>query len=68
MLEKAADFGHNEAKRKVAWACMFGKFLKQNLTKAEEIFEELSSKGDPEGQMVCIVCILVLKCWLHFMF
>ena len=52
LLESAANLGHTEAREKVAWASLFGRHLKQNLTHAYELFQDLATKGNPDAQMV----------------
>ena len=51
-MQTSADLGHKDAKEKMAWASLFGRHIKQNLTYAYELFHELASTGNPDAQMV----------------
>lgn len=51
-LLAAAELNHMEARELVAFSYFFGDFLTQNLTKAQQMFEQLSDEGNPRGQLV----------------
>ncbi|XP_069049443.1 protein sel-1 homolog 1 isoform X2 [Lepisosteus oculatus] len=49
-LMKAADMGHTKAMEKVAYAMLFGDYMKQNIPQAKELFEKLEIEGSPKAQ------------------
>lgn len=51
LFKSAAELGHIESKIKVAWARLLGNHLKQNITQAGELFDELATKGNADAQM-----------------
>lgn len=44
--------GHKTSREMVAFSNLFGDYLTQNLTRALEMFEELSVEGNTKGQLV----------------
>ncbi|CAL4066256.1 unnamed protein product, partial [Meganyctiphanes norvegica] len=51
LFKSAAELGHHDAKGKVAWARLLGNPLKQNITQAGELFQELAVQGNADAQM-----------------
>ncbi|MBN3312648.1 SE1L1 protein, partial [Atractosteus spatula] len=49
-LMKATDMGHTKAMEKVAYAMLFGDYMKQNIPQAKELFEKLEIEGSPKAQ------------------
>ncbi|XP_068609694.1 protein sel-1 homolog 1 [Brachionichthys hirsutus] len=49
-LLKVAQKGHHKAMEKVAYAMLFGDYMKQNITRAREMFEKLAIEGSPKAQ------------------
>ncbi|XP_041352762.1 protein sel-1 homolog 2-like isoform X2 [Gigantopelta aegis] len=50
-FQQAADLNHTRALEYVSFGYLFGDYLPQNITKAKEIFEDLSLRGHPRGQL-----------------
>ncbi|XP_055957164.1 protein sel-1 homolog 1 isoform X3 [Patella vulgata] len=48
---QAANLNHSEALNYVAFAHLFGDYLPNNVTRANEIFEDLAGRGSPKGQL-----------------
>jgi TPR repeat protein len=46
---------HTKALEYIAFAYLFGDYLPQDIEKAKEIFIDLSNRGSPRGQLVCIL-------------
>ena len=67
LLSSAAELGHTEARQKVAWARLLGRHLKQNITQAAEIFEDLAIKGNAEAQMVRNIVLVEEKIGLYYL-
>lgn len=49
----AAEQGHQKALEYVGFGYLLGDYLEQDPEKALEIFQGLSNKGSPKGQLVC---------------
>ncbi|XP_066550394.1 protein sel-1 homolog 1 isoform X2 [Amia ocellicauda] len=49
-LMKVAEMGHTKAMEKVAYAMLFGDYLKQQIPQAKEMFEKLVVEGSPKAQ------------------
>ncbi|XP_034018141.1 protein sel-1 homolog 1 [Thalassophryne amazonica] len=49
-LLKIAEKGHHKAMEKVAYAMLFGSYMRQNITRAKEMLEKLSVEGSPKAQ------------------
>ena len=54
LLLEAAELENVDALEKVSFAHFFGNHLEHNLTAAKAMFERLSLKGNPRGQLVRI--------------
>ena len=52
-FQRAADLNHKKAKEMVAFGHLFGDYLPQNITRAQELFVERAGQGSPTAQMVC---------------
>ncbi|XP_048259594.1 protein sel-1 homolog 1-like isoform X3 [Haliotis rufescens] len=48
---KAAQKNHTKSLEQVAFGHLFGDYLPHNLSRAKEIFEDLSQRGSPTGQL-----------------
>ncbi|XP_067680164.1 protein sel-1 homolog 1-like isoform X2 [Haliotis asinina] len=48
---KAAEKNHTKSLEQVAFGHLFGDYLPHNLSRAKEIFEDLSKRGSPTGQL-----------------
>jgi TPR repeat protein len=55
IIKLAADLNHTKALEYIAFAYLFGDYLPQDIEKAKEIFIDLSNRGSPRGQLVCIL-------------
>ncbi|XP_014285370.1 protein sel-1 homolog 1 isoform X2 [Halyomorpha halys] len=51
LLVEASNYGHIDAKLKVAWGMLIGTYLKQDIKSAKAIFTELADKGLPDAHM-----------------
>lgn len=51
-FEQAARYNHSEAQAHLAFGYFLGDYLPQNISKAREMFEDLSQRGSPKGQLV----------------
>ncbi|XP_019715084.1 protein sel-1 homolog 1 isoform X2 [Hippocampus comes] len=49
-LLKVAEGGHQRATEKVAYAMLFGDYMSQNVSRAQEMFEKLAAEGSPKAQ------------------
>lgn len=52
ILEDAANLGNINAKLQIGWSKLFGAHMKQNVTEARKIFEEVAAQNVPFAQMV----------------
>lgn len=50
-FQRAADLNHKKAKEMVAFGHLFGDYLPQNITRAQELFVERAGQGSPTAQM-----------------
>nr|XP_018909659.1 PREDICTED: protein sel-1 homolog 1-like [Bemisia tabaci] len=51
ILEDAANLGNINAKLQIGWSKLFGAHMKQNVTEARKIFEEVAAQNVPFAQM-----------------
>ena len=51
LVQQASEAGHKPASNKLAWALMFGSELSLDIERSHQLFSELATDGDPEGQM-----------------
>lgn len=49
----AADLNHTKALEHIGLAHLFGDYMPLDIQKARAIFEDLSKRGSPRGQLVC---------------
>ncbi|XP_064600259.1 protein sel-1 homolog 1-like isoform X2 [Liolophura sinensis] len=50
-FEQAAMYNHSEAQAHLAFGYFLGDYLPQNISRAREMFEDLSQRGSPKGQL-----------------
>jgi len=53
-LIEAAELGHVPSMEKVAFAYLYGNHVHQNVDAAKAMFEKLSMRGSPRGQLVIV--------------
>ena len=51
LIQQSSEAGHKPATNKLAWALMFGSELSLDIERSHQLFSQLASEGDPEGQM-----------------
>ena len=51
-LLKAVELGHVPSMERVAFAYLYGNHIRQNVSLAKEMFEQLAVLGSPRGQLV----------------
>ncbi|TKR70088.1 hypothetical protein L596_022156 [Steinernema carpocapsae] len=51
LLSLAAEQGHTEAKKLIAFSYLFGDYNRWSIDEARTLFEELASKGSPDAQL-----------------
>lgn len=50
-FKMAAELNHTQALEHIGFAHLFGDYMPQDIQKAKSIFEDLSKKGSPRGQL-----------------
>ena len=55
--------GHTKSKEHLAFGYLYGQYITQNVTKAQELFDELAMEGSPRGQMVSFRGRLRIYCF-----
>lgn len=58
-MKQAADSGYVPAKIKLAWSYIYGEGVELDVSKAKNIFEELSEQGNADAHAVSYYNLLI---------